>query len=71
MDKEKLKNEIFIGIVEDNNDPRKLGRVRVRVFNVFEEIPKEDLPWAFPWKDLNGNQFNVPEIGKIVSVASE
>lgn len=68
MDKEKLKNEIFIGIVEDNNDPRKLGRVRVRVFNVFEEIPKEDLPWAFPWKDLNGNQFSVPEIGKIVSV---
>lgn len=68
MDKEKLKNEIFIGVVEDNDDPRKLGRVKVRVFNVFEEIPKEDIPWAFSWKDTNGNQFNVPDVGKIVSV---
>ncbi len=68
MDKEKLKNEVFIGIVEDNEDPRKLGRIKVRVYNIFDEIPKEDIPWAFPWKDLNGNQFNVPGIGKIVSV---
>lgn len=68
MDKEKLKNEIFIGVVEDNNDPRKLGRVKVRITNVFEDIPTEDLPWAFPWKDLNGNQFFVPDLGKVVSV---
>jgi len=45
----------FFGIVEDNNDPEKLGRVKVRVFGIHEEskqqddwrgIPTQDLPWA-------------------------
>lgn len=68
MNREDLENKIFVGIVEDNLDPKKLGRIRVRVVNVFDEIPVEDIPWAKPWKDLNGNQFNVPDKGKIVSV---
>ena len=68
MTKEELKEGTFIGVVEDNQDPRKLGRVKVRVINVFDEIPKEDLPWAFPRKDLNGNEFKVPDIGKVVTV---
>jgi hypothetical protein len=58
----------YIGIVEDNQDPKKLGRCRVRVVDIFDEIPVEDIPWASPWKDLNGNGFNVPEKGKIVTV---
>ena len=58
----------YIGIVEDNEDPRKLGRCRIRVIDIFDDIPKEDIPWASPWKDLNGNAFNVPEKGKIVTV---
>lgn len=68
MNSDKLKNTVFVGIVEDNNDPKRIGRVRVRVVNVFEEIETDSIPWASPWKDLNGNEFNVPEIGKIVSV---
>ena len=68
MKKEDLKGNIFLGVVEDNDDPRKLGRVKVRVNVVFDDIPKEDIPWAFPHKDLNGNTFLLPEIGKIVSV---
>lgn len=40
----------FIGIVEDNNDPEQLGRVRVRIFGLhspyYEHIAVEDLPWA-------------------------
>ena len=59
-------NKTYIGIVEDNNDPKKLGRVKVRVINVYDEMPIEDIPWASPWKDLNGNYFNPPEKGKIV-----
>lgn len=58
----------YIGIVEDNNDPKKLGRCRVRVIDIFDEIPVQDIPWSSPWKDLNGNGFNVPEKGKIVTV---
>ena len=63
-----LKNQIFVGVVEDNEDPTKIGRIKVRVMNVYEDIPKEDLPWATPWKDLNGHMFILPEVGKVVSV---
>ena len=40
----------FIGVVEDRNDPAKLGRVKVRCLGFHTEdktdIPTEDLPWA-------------------------
>lgn len=58
----------FVGVIEDNNDPKKLGRCRIRVLNVFDEIPVEDIPWATPWKDLNGNSMFVPDKGKVVTV---
>lgn len=61
-------NKTYIGVVEDNNDPLKLGRARVRVLDVFDNIKTEDIPFASPWKDLNGNQFNVPEKGKVLLV---
>lgn len=63
-----LKGQTFVGVVEDNNDPEKLGRCKVRVLNIYDEIPANDLPWAKPWKDLGGNQFNAPDVGKIVTV---
>lgn len=66
--KNKLKDQIFIGVVEDNNDPKKLGRCKIRVFTVYDSIASADLPWASPFKDLNGNQFVPPEVGKILSV---
>ena len=61
-------NKTYIGTVEDNNDPKKLGRVRVRVMDIFDNIPVEDITWASPWKDLNGNGVNIPEKGKVVTV---
>lgn len=40
----------WVGVVEDRNDPDKLGRVRVRVFGYHTDnrsvLPIEDLPWA-------------------------
>jgi Type VI secretion system/phage-baseplate injector OB domain/CHAP domain len=68
MDRNKLRDTVFIGVVEDNQDPGRHGRVKVRVASVYDDIPTSDIPWARPWKDLNGNQFNVPEVGKVVSV---
>lgn len=62
------RSRTYIGVVEDNEDPKKLGRVRARVLDIFDEIPVEDIPWASPWKDLSGNEFNVPEKGKVVTV---
>lgn len=72
-------NKTYIGTVEDNNDPKKIGRCKIRVLDVFDEKTKddkyeisvEDLPWATPWKDVNGNNFNLPEKGKVVTVVFE
>jgi len=61
----------YIGPVVDNNDPKKTGRVKVKVMDVYDELKDEDIPWASPWKDLNGNSFNLPEKGKVVTVVFE
>jgi hypothetical protein len=56
----------YVGVVEDNQDPKKEGRVKVRVMDVFDDLKIEDVPWATPWKDLNGNGSNIPDKGKVV-----
>lgn len=58
----------YIGVVEDIKDPDKMGRVKVRVLDIYEQQPLEDIPWASPWKDLGGGQFSLPELGKVVIV---
>ena len=52
----------YMGKVEDNVDPDKLGRCRIRVYGEFsDDIPTKDLPWALP--DLN---FSGSSIGSFV-----
>lgn len=45
------------GVVEDINDPLKLGRCRVRIFGIHtpdkSEIPTKSLPWAHPLMPFN------------------
>ena len=54
----------FLGKVEDIEDPSRLGRVRVRVYGVYElPIRLEDIPWAVP--AVPGRR---PAIGEIVPV---
>lgn len=40
----------FIGVVEDREDPKKLGRVKVRIYNLHTPnkalMPTNELPWA-------------------------
>jgi len=36
----------FVGVVVDLDDPLKLGRVKVKVSGIYDEIKDEDLPWA-------------------------
>ena len=42
----------FFGVVEDRNDPLKLGRCRVRCVGYHtenkQELPTHDLPWCYP-----------------------
>jgi hypothetical protein len=44
------KMSLYTGVVENRNDPLKLGRVKVRVHGVHNTdiaiLPTEDLPWA-------------------------
>lgn len=61
-------DKLWVGIVEDNKDPDRLGRVKVRVQSVYDDIPLEDIPWANPIKSLSSRQYEMPAIGKIVSV---
>jgi hypothetical protein len=59
---------IYIGLVEENIDPRRLGRLKVRVFGVYDQIPTDDIPWSSPFNQTDGKKFHVPAIGKLVSV---
>ena len=42
----------WTGVVEDRDDPKQLGRCRIRILGYHSEsktdIPTKDLPWAYP-----------------------
>ncbi len=66
-----LKDGNFVGIVEDNKDPQKKQRVRVRIpflHGTAQQIPTDALPWAQAKRGLDGLSFEVPEISKVVNV---
>ena len=52
----------FTGVVEDRDDPDKLGRVRVRAVGYHtenkDEIQTEDLPWAWVMNPTNVPSMN-------------
>ena len=76
---------MYTGICEDNNsDPLKMGRIKIRVFGVHTEIRTgeedhkglsvDDLPWAIPCfpstPSIDGvSNFGVPAQGSIVLVS--
>lgn len=39
------------GIVVDNNDPKKIGRVKCTIPGLFEETDFDKLPWVAPWRE--------------------
>jgi len=66
---------LFFGTVEDIQDPERLGRVKIRVFQVHHEDknqePTESLPWA-PYVSFGGapgsGAYWVPQVGAQVVV---
>lgn len=61
----------YIGIVENNDDPERLGRVKVRIHGLHDDIPVDYLPWAPVDQTFVGSRkgsFIIPEIGTVVNV---
>jgi hypothetical protein len=57
----------FTGVVEDRDDPMRLGRVRTRIFGLHTSkkskgktkgIPTADLPWAYPLQPITSAAMN-------------
>lgn len=76
-----LINDSYIGVIEEIDDPRNIGRCKVRVFGIFGDkgdslgsIPVNDLPWAYPIHDSifgstsGSGKFSTPKIGTKVRV---
>lgn len=62
LDKEKRTLKfygMYRGIVEDVEDPLEAGRVKVRVYSVYDDVPKDALPWAQFADPLMGCQENI------------
>lgn len=72
--KDDLDSTAWLGEVVDITDPLFVGRVKIKIFGKFDEIPTEDIPWAYPGNNSTGGSnsgggfFSVPKIGTIVSV---
>lgn len=69
-----LRSMNFQGEIVDVDDPTKSGMCRVRVFGKYDELEKEDIPWARPQGGLSFGQkggtgsLSVPRVGAVVSV---
>lgn len=63
-----LKRDFYVGVVEENLDSDRKGGIKVRVETLYNTIPVEDLPYAYPLAGLAGKSFEIPAIGKLVNI---
>lgn len=57
----------FYGTVIDNDDPKKIGRVKVRVNGVYDDIEESIIPWSLP-KNVSFNRLDPPPKGSEVQI---
>lgn len=63
--------KLSVGVVENNIDPSKLGRLQVRIFDVHDDdlqkVPTKDLPWSqVVYSTNNSKNSAIPAIGEWV-----
>lgn len=69
---EKFSDDIegrWTGKVIDNDDPDKLGRVKIIVFGYYDDLAEFALPWAVPdigYVGGTNGSFIIPEVGSFV-----
>lgn len=67
-------NKSYLGIIEDINDPLKIGRVKIRIPFLHGDIPTSDLVWSYPKRSLIFGQggkcgaISVPKLNSTVRV---
>jgi hypothetical protein len=67
-------NDLFMGVVEDVQDPNKEYRIKVRVFSVHDDLELKYIPWAEPnniligGDETGGGNMSLPKKGAIVDV---
>lgn len=59
----------FVGEVVANDDPEKKGRIKVKVKNLFGNVPVSDIPWANPNFTYTSDTLGIVFIPKIGSLA--
>lgn len=68
-------NGLYRAEVVNNNDPQRLCRLQVRVFSLYQEMEKADLPWAAPCFAMGGSANSgavfLPPVASTVWVAFE
>lgn len=62
---------LTVGVIENNDDPQKLGRLQVRIFDAHDDdlqkVPTDKLPWAHTSFAANmSNNSSIPPVGEWV-----
>lgn len=57
----------YFGLVIDNNDPLKIGRLKVRVYGFYDAIDEAHIPWSLP-KNIAFNRLDPPPINTEVQI---
>ena len=66
---DKKNHDRWTGKVVNNNDSLKLGRVRIRIFDYYDDVPDEVLPWSIPegtYLGASSSNLVVPPVDSIV-----
>ena len=68
-----MSGKSYLGVIVDNNDETKTGRVKVKILEHSDEISDPDNVWAVPVKDLvfgskGAGSFSYPKKGTLVRV---